>query len=53
MKITEIYKELDEFLGDNHYLKHKPIEEWGMHDWITLSEVTMGLINKKRLENGE
>ena len=48
MKITEIYKELDEFLSENHYLKHKDIEEFDMSDWNLLSQLTMSLVRKKK-----
>ncbi len=50
MKINEIYKELDEFLSDNHYLKHKDLATWDMQDWMLLSQLTQSLVAKKQNE---
>lgn len=48
MKITEIYKELDEFLTQDHPLKNRDIEEWTLKDWLILSEITQELARQKR-----
>ena len=50
MKITEIYKELDECLDKTHPLRHRDIETWTLGDWNALSELTQELVRRKKDE---